>query len=89
MRQYKEGRGRGGELRFAVAAWARMSSAGSEVLAKLILPSTAGELLFRHAEAGEEAGGSGGPAFPAGTRLKLTLGMWDKHGATGAACPQN
>lgn len=89
MGQYEEGRGRGGELPFAVAAWARMTSASSEVLAKLILPSTTGKVLLRHAEAGKEAGGSGGPAFPAGTRLKLTLGMRDNHGATQIAGPQN
>lgn len=40
-------------------------------------------------EAGEEAGGSRNPAFPAGPCLKLALGMEDKHGATQAACPLN
>lgn len=42
---------------------------------------------FWHSEVGEEAGGSGGPAFPVGPSLKLSLGMEDKHGATQAACP--
>lgn len=62
-----------------------MTRASSEVLS-----STAGELLSWYAEeAGKGAGGSGGPAFPPGACLTLTLGMWDKCGATPAAWPQN
>jgi len=55
---------RAGELPFAVDAWAWVTGASSEVLAKLILPSMTGKLLPQHAEAGKEAGGSRGPAFP-------------------------
>lgn len=61
-----------------------MTRASSEVLAKLILLSTTGEVLLWHAEAGKEAGGSRGPACLAGASLKLTLGMRDERGAARA-----
>lgn len=44
--------------------------------------------LLAH-EAGEEAGGSWDPAFPAGPCLELALGMGDKRGVTQTACPLN